>query len=62
MDRIERAELIQRINDSDLESGKVYKIGGQWRIEGKTAAVPVPVIKLPHYTEGTKAVAIPGRR
>ena len=50
--------LIRMINDRDLKSGKVLKANGQWYIEGKKSDVPRPVIKLPHWTEGTKKVVI----
>lgn len=50
--------LVRMINDRDLESGKVLKANGQWYIEGKKSDVPCPVIKLPHWTEGTKKVVI----
>lgn len=50
--------LVRTINKHDLESGKIIKVNGQWHIEGKQSAVPRPVIKLPHWTEGTKRVVI----
>jgi hypothetical protein len=50
--------LVRMINDLDLESGKVLKANGQWYIQGKKSEVPRPVIKLPHWTEGTKKVVI----
>jgi hypothetical protein len=58
MDRDEYNMLVRRINDEDLESGKVLKANGQWYVEGKKSNVPKPIIKLPHWTEGTKAVVI----
>lgn len=50
--------IVRTINEMDLESGKVIKANGQWYIQGKKSAVPRPVIKLPHWTEGTKKVVI----
>ncbi len=50
--------LVRVINDMDLEEGKVMKVNGQWYIEGKKSEVPKPIIKLPHWTEGTKKVVI----
>jgi hypothetical protein len=50
--------LVRMINELDLEKGKVLKANGKWYIEGKQSAVPRPVIKLPHWTEGTKKVVI----
>jgi len=50
--------IIRVINDFDLESGKVLKANGQWYIEGKRSDVPRPVIKLSHWTEGSKKVVI----
>lgn len=52
--------LVQRINDDDLENGKVLKVNGQWYIEGEKSEVPRPVINLPHWTEGTRQVVIAG--
>ncbi len=50
--------LIRVINDMDLEEGKVMKVNGQWYIEGKKSEVPKPIIKLPHWTEGSQKVVI----
>lgn len=52
--------LVQRINENDLATGKVLKANGQWYIEGEVSEVPRPVIKLPHWTEGTRQVVIEG--
>lgn len=54
MNNEEYNKLVQTINDADLESGKVLKANGRWYIRGKKSRVPRPVIKLPHWTEGTK--------
>lgn len=56
----ERELLVRTIDENDLESGRVVKANGQWFIEGEQAQVPKPVIKLPHWTEGTKAIVIEG--
>jgi len=50
--------LVRHIRESDLESGEVAKVNGQWYIEGKQTKVPKPIIKLSHWTEGTKRVVI----
>lgn len=62
MTRDEYLMLVQRIRDADLESGKVLKADGKWYVEGKKSRVAAPVIKLPHWTEGTRAVVIEGRK
>jgi hypothetical protein len=50
--------LVRRINDLDLKNGTVIKVNGKWHIMGEKSDVPRPVIKLPHWTEGTKKVVI----
>lgn len=50
--------LVRTINELDLENGKVLKANGQWYITGKRSKVPRPIIKLPHWTEGTKRIVI----
>lgn len=50
--------LVRRINEKDLESGKVLKANGQWYVEGKKSKVPKPIIRLGHWTEGTRVVVI----
>jgi hypothetical protein len=61
MTKEEYEMLVRSINKADYESGKVLKANGKWYIEGKKPEVPRPVIKLPHWTEGTKEVVIEGR-
>jgi len=50
--------LVRVINDMELEKGKVLKANGKWYIEGTKSEVPRPIIKLPHWTEGTKKVVL----
>ena len=57
----EYEKLVRRINDADYESGKVLKANGKWYIEGKKSEVPRPVIRLPHWTEGTRKVVVEGQ-
>lgn len=57
----EYEKLVRRINSADYESGKVLKANGKWYIEGKKSEVPRPVIKLPHWTEGTRKVVVEGQ-
>jgi lipoate-protein ligase B len=61
MNKGEEEALVRRIREMDLDEGKVIKASGVWVVEGKQAEVPQPVIRLPHWTEGTKAVVIEGR-
>ena len=58
MTKTEYLILVSKINDLELESGKVLKANGQWYVQGKRSKVPAPIIKLPHWTEGTKKVVI----
>ena len=46
--------LCNVINQGDMVNGKVMKLGGRWYVKGKRADVPKPIIKLPHWVEGTK--------
>ncbi|PID85087.1 MAG: hypothetical protein CSA11_12150 [Chloroflexi bacterium] len=50
--------LVRVINDMDLEEGKVIKVNGQWYVQGKKSKVPKPIIKIPHWSEGTNKVVI----
>lgn len=58
MNRTEKNMLVQFIRDNDISSGTVVKANGQWYVEGKKSKVPPPVIKMPHWTAGTKQVVI----
>ena len=50
--------LVCMINEKGLKSGRALKANGQWVVEGQKCDVPSPLIKLPHWTEGTKKVVI----
>ncbi|MBE2223149.1 MAG: hypothetical protein IAF02_16525 [Anaerolineae bacterium] len=50
--------LVREINERNLKKGKVVKANGQWYIAGEECKVKRPIIKLPHWTEGTKKVVV----
>lgn len=54
--------LIRLIQEEGYVSGKVLKANGRWYIDGKKEDVPRPIIKLPHWTEGTKKVVIEAQK
>lgn len=54
--------LTRYINANGLDAGMVVKkVDGLWCVLGEKDSVAAPIIRLPHWTEGRRAVVLDGR-